>query len=383
MADPGPEGRPNLADLWSGGPPPPGRPEPGGDHTSPVDEILVVDIAAADLQQALAQGFSLRERRHLGALGLTILRLGLPPGLSAEAAISRFEARASARALAIDASYEVEAASCGGEPCWEFQMIGWQAEDVRCGTGMRIGMIDTGIDPDQPVLRGRRIESRSFVPRSAPHSHGTAIAAILVGRDSGVSGGLLPAAELVAADVFGADALGRARAAALNIASALDWLAVEKVDVINISIAGPANALLELAIGKVLAKGIPIVAAAGNGGPAAGPAYPAAYPGVIAATAVDRDMEVYASANRGSYIAFAAPGVGLRTPGADGSALGSGTSYASAFLTAVVAEHIRQAPDPPAAIEPMLAATALDLGAPGRDEVFGWGLVRAGSLCRG
>lgn len=347
------------------------------------DEILVVDISAASLQQALGQGFTLLERRQLGTLALEVTRLGLPPGLSPDAAVSRFQAMAPAGTVDVNHAYELQAESCSGDYCWGAQLIGWGPGTRRCGSGQRIGVIDTAVDASQPALRGSLISSRSFVERSASSGHGTAVAAILVGNGGGLFGGLLPGAELMAADVFTRDGQGRPRAGALQIATALDWLAAERVGVINVSIAGPPNVVLERAIGRVVVRGIPIVAAAGNNGAEAAPAYPAAYPGVLAATAVDRDMAAYAKANRGDYIAFAAPGVDVWTVSGDEAVRGSGTSYAAAFLTGVVAQHLTDGGTTAARLAATLSRRAKDLGIPGKDPVFGWGLVRAAQSCRG
>lgn len=348
------------------------------------DEILVVDLATADLQQALTQGFTVIERRQLGTLGMTITRLGLPPGLSAEAAASRFQATAPAATADVNHAYELQAGGCSGDYCWGPQMIGWQAASGSCGSGLRIGMVDTAVNAGQPALRASKVRNRSFVegtPAASPH--GTAIAALLVGSGEGLSGGLLPRAELLAAGVFTSDSRGRPRAGALQIATALDWLAGERAGIINISIAGPPNAVLEVAVRRTTVRGIPIVAAAGNNGADAGPAYPAAYPGVLAATAVDSSGQVYARANRGDYVAFAAPGVDLWTVGPGGVVRGSGTSYAAAFLTGVAARNLPDGGTTAARLAAALAADARDLGAPGKDPVFGWGLVRARGGCRG
>lgn len=352
-----------------------------GGRETVAEEILVVGIGAADLQQALGQGFTLLERRQLGTLGLEVTRLGLPPGLSPESAASRFQTTAPSATVDVNHAYELQADPCVGDYCWGPQLIGWRAGAGQCGGGLRVGMIDTVIDTAQPALRNSRIRRRSFVGASAASPHGTAIASLLVGGSSGRLAGLLPEAELVAADVFGRDGRGRPRTGALEIATALDWLAGEQVGVVNISIAGPPNQILALAVSRTLDRGIPIVAAAGNHGPDAAPAYPAAYPGVLAATAVDRNGAAYERANRGDYIAFAAPGVDLWTVSGDGVVRSSGTSYAAAFLTGVVAQSLPSDGATTAQLAAALSRRAQDLGAPGKDPVFGWGLVRAAERC--
>ena len=271
-------------------------------------------------------------------------------------------------------------------PDYARSMIGWRASE-GCGTGFRIGMIDMAPGPS-PALSGQKLHLQSFLDQGRQafdNGHGTAIASLLVGH--GVAGhreaaGLLPAADLYAAAVFAREA-DRSEASAFAIAGALDWMAANRVRVVNISLSGAANSLLDIAAQRAAAKGAVLVAAAGNGGPGAAPAYPAALPGVIAVTAVDQEGRVYARANRGDYIAFSAPGVQIWAPAPD--ALGqylTGTSVAAPFIAAAAAlELMNGAASNSAEISRRLAARAMDLGEPGRDPVYGDGLVRAAAAC--
>ena len=126
-----------------------------------------------------------------------------------------------------------------------------------------------------------------------------------------------------------------------------------------------------------------MLAAAGNGGADAPPVYPAAQAGVVAVTALDAKLQPYAHANRGDYIAFAAPGVDVwaATPGGGGK-YQSGTSYAVPFATAVFAAA--KAAQPRAAPTRWTRSSLRareDLGAPGKDKVFGWGLIQSTGGC--
>ena len=156
-----------------------------------------------------------------------------------------------------------------------------------------------------------------------------------------------------------------------------------KAPVINMSFAGDANAIVALALRRVMAAHAIVVAAAGNGGPSAPPAFPADEPGVIGVTAVDNHSQPYADANRGDYVAFAAPGVRVWTPGpmAAGS-YHTGTSFAAPFVTAAVAARLSNGATADAArMADLLARTAIDLGEPGRDPVFGRGLIQIANPC--
>ena len=165
--------------------------------------------------------------------------------------------------------------------------------------------------------------------------------------------------------------------------AAIDVAIERGAGIVNVSVAGPDNAVLDAAGSAASARGVVFVAAAGNDGPAARPLYPAAYDWAIAVTAVDGRSEAYRRANRGAYIDLAAPGVGLPLPDRNGrTRLRSGTSFAAPFVTAALASYGHRFPavaggDSLAA----LAGIARDLGQPGRDDVFGWGLPEMDRLC--
>ena len=133
------------------------------------------------------------------------------------------------------------------------------------------------------------------------------------------------------------------------------------------------------------ARGMILVAAAGNGGKDAPPAYPAAHPDVIAVTAIDADGRIYKKANRGDYIDLAAPGVDVWAAKAGGGgSYRSGTSFAVPFVTAAIA--LEQSAMPNATAKQLLAklrAGAQDLGAKGHDPVYGDGLLTAPKSCSG
>ena len=125
-----------------------------------------------------------------------------------------------------------------------------------------------------------------------PDFHGTAIASIIAGNTTDYVG-LAPHTELFAAGVFEKDPERGEIASTISLVKALDWQLSSGVDVINISLAGPPNRLLESALNRVAQRGVLIVAAAGNGGPGAEPMYPAAYSAVVAVTAVDSRGRVF------------------------------------------------------------------------------------------
>jgi minor extracellular protease Epr len=204
-----------------------------------------------------------------------------------------------------------------------------------------VGMLDTAVSESSPALAGDRIKQRHFGESRASvqgAEHGTAVATILAGQVDAGFAGLLPRATLFAADVFNYGAGEHKSTNAMMIARGLDWLLAQHPAAINVSIAGPENAVLHEAIRRVTAQGIPVIAAAGNLGPDGPPRYPAAYAEAIAVTAVDLLGQPYEQANRGPYIDVAAPGVHIWSAGANGRGkFFDGTSFATPFVTAEVA----------------------------------------------
>ena len=164
---------------------------------------------------------------------------------------------------------------------------------------------------------------------------------------------------------------------------AADWLLKNRISVVNMSIAGGGNGVMTFVLNKLLEEGVVVVAAAGNNGPRAEPAWPAAHPKVIAVTAIDNQLKLYEQANRGSYVDFSAPGVNLVTTVPEGLKLQSGTSFASPFITAMVAIHLDAGfPTDPDQLRASLRRYTKDLGQSGKDDAFGWGLVRLKPACR-
>jgi subtilisin family serine protease len=186
--------------------------------------------------------------------------------------------------------------------------------------------------------------------------------------------GAAPGSELYAADVYCGLPTGGAVDA---VADAFAWLVREKVPVINVSLVGPPNALLESVVRAVIARGYVVVAAVGNDGPAAPPLYPAAYPDVVGVTAVDAHQRALIEAERGRQVKFAAPGADMSAANPSQTyAMVRGTSFASPIVAGLLAAEIRE-PDRASAERAIadLARRAIDLGAPGPDPVYGDGLV--------
>lgn len=252
-----------------------------------------------------------------------------------------------------------------------------------CNRQLSIGMIDSAVNAQHPAFvpggRSMPLVTRGFIDQNLvePNGHGTAVAGVLIGHTQGLQP-LLPNATLYSASVVYAQDIYNQGTTALHLMQALDWLlSVEELQVINISMTGPPNRVLEQGVATAQRQGRILVAAVGNDGPFAPPLYPAAYEGVIGVTAVTVDRAIYRWANQGPQLDFAALGVSVVTARGDGTVgAESGTSMASPVVAAFVACELAADPlaDIPRALE-RLKARAEDLGAPGHDPVFGHGLL--------
>ena len=240
---------------------------------------------------------------------------------------------------------------------------------------LRLGMIDTAVDDRHPAFANTHMQTRHFGAHSdrSPSLHGTAIASML-SADSEQYSGIAPGSRLFAASIFEIDAERGEVASTASLVKALDWLTREQVEVVNISLAGPPNRLLEAVLVRVSQKGIPVLAAAGNAGPASEPLYPAAYETVVAITAVEPDGRVFRLANRGDHLDLSAPGVNiLHAQAGGGYQASSGTSFAVPFASVAVARLLAQHPQSDALSQ--LYRSATDLGPPGKDMIYGHGLL--------
>jgi Subtilase family len=251
-----------------------------------------------------------------------------------------------------------------------------EAHRLATGKGVAIAVIDSGVDPNHPDLAGAIADSYDAASSERPHPHGTGMAGAIASR--GTVMGIAPGAELLTVRAFSANS-GSAEGTTLNIIKGLDWAFQKGARVVNMSFAGPADPRLRDALGKANAKGLVLIAAAGNAGPTSPPLYPAADPGVIAVTAVDAADALFSGANRGKHIAVAAPGVDVLVPAPEASyQLTTGTSVAAAEVSGVVALLLERNPHlTPKDVRRILMRTAKHLGPRGSEREYGAGLVDA------
>ena len=284
--------------------------------------VAVVDPDPFGLQRALAAGFRIAGDDR-DPLGLRVVSLATPRGTSARDGLKLL--RKLAPGLQADFDHLFEPAGAALLP-----MAGALAAAQGSGSGPAFGMIDGGVAA-HPSLAGKSIEQSGFAGSPQATGHGTAIASLLVGSQ-GPFRGAASGARLFVADVYGGN---RAAGSATSIVRALGWLSGHHPQVINISLVGPPNKLVERAIRIVQSRGIQVVAAVGNDGPAAPPQYPASYPAVVAVTAVDAGGRALPEAGKPTHLDFAAPGADMAAalPG-NGYARVRGTSFAAPLAAA-------------------------------------------------
>ena len=374
-------------------------------------EVVVFSPSDAALEKARAAGFMVVRERVLEGLDARVVVLKVPDGTATRRALSRLRGLdpegaydfnhlytesgevgaagvgvgaaqgAGSRVmgsrgaggdlrLALRAGQDASAGPGAGRGSGDATGLGVGA---NAGVGAKVGLIDGGVDTSHDVFRDIVIHQHGCSGAPVPGAHGTAVASLMIGRSPRFHGAA-PGSELYAADVYCGLPTGGAVDA---VAEAFSWLVREHAPVINVSLVGPPNVMLENVVRMVIARGYLVVAAVGNDGPAAPPLYPASYPDVVGVTAVDARQRALLEACRGRQVKFAAPGADMSAANpAQSFAAVRGTSFASPIVAGLLAEVVRE-PDKAAAQRAVadLAARAVDLGAPGPDPVYGFGLV--------
>ncbi len=277
----------------------------GGAESFEPDEVLAVNADAAAVARATALGFTVLSRQRLPSIGVDVVRFRVPSNLDAISGRQLLRRETTTGQYDLNHIYRSARRTCPDARCYGPTMVRWHPTPSACPTRLRVGLVDAAVDLGHPALRGRPIATRSFTPKGRAQSgsaHGTAVAALLFGKPGTEFAELIPGARAFAADVFYREDGGQDAANAASIVEGLDWLAAQTVTIINFSIAGADNLALGMAIDRLGRKGVLLVAAAGNDGPRAAPAYSAAHANVIAVTAVDSELKLFRRANRGPYM---------------------------------------------------------------------------------
>ncbi len=195
------------------------------------------------------------------------------------------------------------------------------------GSGIRIGVVDSGIDSSHPDLIEQLAESKDFVSKvdgGVAEAHGTAIAGVISASASNQTGmvGIAPGAELVGLRACWQKPGEAGRCSSFSIARSLNFAILNQIPILNLSLGGPPDPLLEELVVDAIGRGMVIVAASGTTGEAA---FPASVPGVI-------------SAGHRENGGIPAPAVDVITTAPGGNyRFVSGSSIAAAHVSGVVA----------------------------------------------
>jgi subtilisin family serine protease len=390
-------GKPFVADL-GGGPTPRSQNTGGGPrsngpqaalNTHYVPRQIVAELDSAltpDQTDALARRLRLERlsSQDFPLIGANISLFRITDNRSVETVESQMRGETDVRAVQPNFRYvlqdQVTTPAAGeGDPA-QYALAKLrlpEAHKLSAGANVTVAVIDSGIDVAHPELADAIVGSFDALgSKEGAHVHGTGIAGAIVSHARLM--GSAPRARILAIRAFGVSQ-GGAESSSFIILKGINHAALNGAQVINMSFAGPQDPLIERGIAASASRGIVLIAASGNAGPKSPPLYPAASPSVIAVSATDAYDRLFAASNRGSHIAVAAPGVDIFLPAPDNKyQMTSGTSFSAAYISGLAALMIERNPQlRPNEIRSILMTTARDLGAPGRDDLFGAGAADA------
>ncbi|MDA7977626.1 MAG: S8 family peptidase [Pirellulales bacterium] len=277
---------------------------------------------------------------------------------------------------------------------WGQKLVGLPAawKQTR-GEGIDVAVLDTGCDTSHPDLQGAIIGARDFTDSRSgaedAHGHGTHCASVIGARADGrgIRGGA-SACQLLIGKVLGDSGAGSDQ----SIVDGLEWAVDQGADVISMSLGSPTeSSTIRDAIRRATFEGCFVICAAGNTGQADSVYYPGKWTETIAVSAVDEGGRIASYSSRGPEVDIAAPGSNVlgAAPGG-GYVRMSGTSMATPLVSAVVAlvlsrhKKLGSRSSTPittiADLREHLARTSMDVGKPGKDEEYGYGLIQPGVL---
>ena len=332
---------------------------------TPAHVARVLAAVAADFRLKPVEGWPMR------SLGVHCAVFEIEPGASIDAVIASLDA--DERIESVQRMQQFEVQESGQSGTWDDPYLSLQrsledsgitrAHRWSTGRGVRIAVIDTGIDVKHPDLKGQTIDARNFISAGAgaPDRHGTAIAGVIAsvaGNQRGIVG-VAPGAQLLALQACTQrTADGRGTCTSFSLARALDYAITAGSDVLNLSLGGPHDALLERLLGNAIERNIVVVAARGDD--RAKSLFPATVQGVIAVGGPATPAE----AGR-----LTAPGFEVLTlVPPDGYDYLSGSSIAAAHVSGIVALLLERDPALQASdIESLLVRTSRPVGRDGAD----------------
>ena len=343
--------------------------------------VAEIDGALSDAQAdelARRHGLARIGSQNFPLVGATIGLFRITDGRAVDTVRREFATDASVRSVQLNFRYLLQdqrSEPAEGDPA-QYALARLRlplAHTLAHGANVTIAVIDSGVDVKHVELANSVAASFDALgSKEGPHLHGTGVAGAIASHSRLM--GSAPAARILAIRAFGA-ASGVAESNSYVILKAMDYAVAYGAQIVNMSFAGPKDALIERAIAATAARGIVMVAAAGNAGAKSPPLYPAANANVIAVSATDAQDKLFAASNRGSYIALAAPGVDIFLPAPDQKyQVTSGTSFSAAYISGIAALMLERNPALKRdELRATLMKTARDLGSPGRDDLYGAG----------
>lgn len=279
--------------------------------------------------------------------------------------------------------------AAGQQVDWSHANFGIADVHLRTkGLGIKVAILDTGIDLDHPDLQDQIVATRDFTrsPRGVDDSngHGTHCSGVVAAIDNSVGViGVAPQARLIIGKVLGDDGSGFDD----WIAAGIRWAIQQGAHIISMSLGSPQySAVSHKAVQEAVQAGVIVVAAAGNSG-LQGVDYPGKLAETLAVGAVDRNNRRADFSAVGAEVDVAGPGVEILSTYPNGRvATLSGTSMATPFVAgslACVLSYRNAIGNPVPSLSQLrnlLSENSVDAGTPGRDKEFGWGLVRPGNM---
>jgi subtilisin family serine protease len=373
----------------------PGTPPGGQNGNGPHAPDLLVAVFRPGTPDATPNAFAdslnLRIERSyaLSGLGLRVFLMRIPAGGNGDQILR--QATGDGRALWVQWDFVHQTLdSSNAAVSKQYALAKIRADSLpqaARGQGVTVALIDSGVARDHESLDHDNITLIDLIDEKKappPETHGTVIASIIAG--SGKVKGLAPAVDLLAIRAFSEldPKTGASTSDSFHVSQAISTALDRKARIINMSIGGPNDPLVRMAVQQAVLTGVIVIAAAGNAGPDAPPVYPAAQRGVIAVTATDDKDRLFKGANRGDYIAVAAPGVAVLAakPGRDQGSSAydyfTGTSMATGYVTGLAAVLLSADPKLTSLdIRRIMENSATDLGPPKKDPEFGWGRIDA------
>jgi subtilisin family serine protease len=342
-----------------------------GKRHRPRELLVEVPIGTADsLRETIAReyGVAVRDAGTLELAGVRIWHITLAPGQDLRAQLERF--LLDPRFLTVQPNYIYTPVQ--GRPLGKGasnsratpQPSQFAGGNLPTGAGVKLAVIDSCVERDHAELRGAIASSYDAILHKAAgcqaDNHGTAVASMIAGR-SQLKGTAIGASIMPVRAFAFSNEEKEIAATSQDIAFAMNWAALSDAQIMNLSFTGPADPLIEREAAASYRRGIVLVAAAGNAGPASPPLYPAAYPEVIAVTATNGKRQIYSAGNRGPYVSVSARGVDVLVAHISNSyATESGTSFAAAGVSGIVAWLLEKRPNAkPDEIRTALQKTAM------------------------